>query len=167
MAERFGHKRDGDTDATVVGHLRATDTVITGAQRWATVIVMLICFGINIGVMYAKFGSMSDAIADLRTELKSTSGSVNVLSLQTDRNVQSLIQKDKEIADLREQIRELRAAEPPEVKQLRETIADLKSDIATIRAQTNAFSFNFTTRLAEAKAKAEANQPKQPEQPKE
>lgn len=119
MAE-FKHRRGEDSDNDVVTHLRATDTVISGLQRWGTFVLVLIGFGVQIGVTFTKFGSMQENFTELRRDVtdykKETNKIVDVLSkenLLLRRDMDTLTDKNKslegQVVELRGQINLMRS----------------------------------------------------------
>lgn len=68
---RSGQDRRASDDDTLTGHLRAADTGISIGWRWAQIVVVLVCFGITIGTIVAKFNAMESVINNLSAQVSS------------------------------------------------------------------------------------------------
>ena len=107
--EDIRSRRSGPSDAAFVGHVKATDAGLSLVWRWAQILTTLLCFGFTIGVVYTKFGITEKAIAELREDVRDSGRAYAALDKQTDRNTLAIASKEREINELKEQVRELRA----------------------------------------------------------
>ena len=64
------HRRSTDGDTEFVDHVRAADTGLAMARRWIELLVILVGFGVTIGVLVTRLNAQTEAFADFKSEIR-------------------------------------------------------------------------------------------------
>ena len=104
-----GTRRDDRSESAFERHVQAADTGISIAWRWATILIMLVGFGVTIGTFRAETSAMKDSIADLRKDMRDYSMESKQVAIQLDRNTRDIVARDRELSELSNQVKELRS----------------------------------------------------------
>lgn len=63
------HRRADDSDETFVSHVRAADTGLQMSRRAVEIIILLVGFGVTIGMNWQRFNNLTDKVTELAVSL--------------------------------------------------------------------------------------------------
>lgn len=132
-----------ESEGVLVGRIRATDTIVSALQRWATIIIMVAGFLVGIGINVAQFQGIKETLVELKAWQKGSE--------------ERAVQQAQLLAliDLRlRAVEQTNGGNSPEMRRMQADIAELRGDLKeVVDTQFTAFNAAFTSKVADLKAK--------------